>query len=136
MKNFHFSFYIFPLLAILFFSSCSSEPSADKEQGFPQLASQKNSKDVLSGGSNVNFIPASRAVTPGVVHIKTLYQQNPGSTRFPDSRSASPQAMGSGSGVVISPDGYIATNNHVIENASQIEVVFTDRRSFTASEAL
>lgn len=40
--------------------------------------------------------------------------------------------MRSGSGVVISNDGYIATNNHVIENASSIEVIFPGRKSYTA----
>lgn len=39
---------------------------------------------------------------------------------------------GSGSGVTISADGYIATNNHVINNASSIEVIYPDRRVFSA----
>ena len=43
------------------------------------------------------------------------------------------EAQGSGSGVLISPDGYIVTNNHVIENASKIEITLNDNRSFTAS---
>ncbi|WP_066631176.1 Do family serine endopeptidase [Labilibacter marinus] len=41
--------------------------------------------------------------------------------------------MGSGSGVIISQDGYIITNNHVIDNADEIEVVLNDRRSYTAT---
>lgn len=40
--------------------------------------------------------------------------------------------MGSGSGVIISPEGYIVTNNHVIEDADNIEVVLNDSRKFTA----
>jgi Do/DeqQ family serine protease len=40
--------------------------------------------------------------------------------------------MGSGSGIVVTPDGYIATNNHVIENASAIQVILPDRREFAA----
>lgn len=42
------------------------------------------------------------------------------------------QQMGFGSGVIISQDGYIITNNHVIDNADEIEVVLNDRRSFKA----
>ncbi|MFT3738864.1 MAG: Do family serine endopeptidase [Breznakibacter sp.] len=42
------------------------------------------------------------------------------------------QQMGFGSGVVISSDGYIITNNHVVDNADEIEVTLNDRRSFKA----
>ncbi|MEI6678584.1 MAG: Do family serine endopeptidase [Mariniphaga sp.] len=40
--------------------------------------------------------------------------------------------MGAGSGVIISPEGYIVTNNHVIEDADNIEVILNDNRKFTA----
>lgn len=43
------------------------------------------------------------------------------------------EAQGSGSGVLISPDGYIVTNNHVIENASKIEITLNDNRTFAAT---
>jgi Do/DeqQ family serine protease len=49
--------------------------------------------------------------------------------RMPQQRS--PQ-MASGSGVILSEDGYIVTNNHVVENADKIEVVLNDKRSFLA----
>jgi len=39
---------------------------------------------------------------------------------------------GVGSGVIISPDGYIVTNNHVVENATEIRITLEDRRSFKA----
>ncbi len=42
------------------------------------------------------------------------------------------QAFGSGSGVIVSPDGYILTNNHVVEEAEKVEVELSDRRVFTA----
>jgi serine protease Do len=42
------------------------------------------------------------------------------------------QQMGFGSGVIISSDGFIITNNHVIDGANEIEVVLNDRRSFKA----
>src|SRR5690606_12082949 len=42
------------------------------------------------------------------------------------------QATASGSGVLISPDGYIVTNNHVVEDADKIEVKLTDQRTFEA----
>ena len=41
-------------------------------------------------------------------------------------------SLGAGSGVIISPEGYIVTNNHVVEDADNIEVVLNDNRKFTA----
>jgi serine protease Do len=42
------------------------------------------------------------------------------------------QPSGLGSGVIVSPDGYILTNNHVVEGAERVEVVLNDRRQFSA----
>lgn len=47
-------------------------------------------------------------------------------------QQAPKQQMGFGSGVIISDDGYIITNNHVINNADEIEVALNDRRSYPA----
>ena len=90
-----------------------------------------------SSAGNPDFVQASGAVTPAVVHIKTTYSGrasrggNPLDELFGSPQSSAP-AMASGSGVLITPDGYIVTNNHVIENASQIEVILPDKRSFRA----
>ena len=43
-----------------------------------------------------------------------------------------PKKVASGSGVIISEDGYVVTNKHVINEAEEIEVVLNDKRSFTA----
>jgi serine protease Do len=42
------------------------------------------------------------------------------------------QPSGLGSGVIVSPDGYILTNNHVVDGAERVEVVLNDRRRFSA----
>ena len=81
-----------------------------------------------------DLVQASASVTPAVVHIKTTYagntrSNNPLQELFGGPRSNAP-SRASGSGVLISADGYIVTNNHVVENASAIEVVLPDRRSF------
>lgn len=81
------------------------------------------------------FTQAAAAVTPAVVHIKTTYtasssRRNPIEELFGGPRSSSP-SRASGSGVLISAEGYIVTNNHVVENASAIEVILPDRRSFS-----
>ncbi len=47
-------------------------------------------------------------------------------------KKSEPQATGSGSGVIISEDGYIVTNNHVIDGAEKLEVTLNDNRKFNA----
>lgn len=89
----------------------------------------------------LNFVFAAKNATPSVVHIKTLYREGAANNQFNDffkdyfgeryQRRGGP-ARGAGSGVIISPNGYIVTNNHVIENADEIEIVLNDNRSFKA----
>ncbi|WMJ72877.1 Do family serine endopeptidase [Cytophagaceae bacterium ABcell3] len=102
----------------------------------------------------MNFIQAAEVSTPAVVHIKTYFESNRGSAQrspfedmlrdyfgeqFPQHRGEergggnSPMEGGTGSGVIITSDGFIATNNHVIDKADKIEVTLNDKRSFTAT---
>ncbi len=75
-----------------------------------------------------DFTHASEAVTEAVVFIRTFNQN-----RLPLwNEQTEPLTISTGSGVLISPDGYIATNNHVIENGKRIQVVLSDRREFLA----
>ena len=87
----------------------------------------------------LNFVFAARNATPSVVHIRTSYSSgdranSPFNEFFKDyfGERRGGISRGAGSGVIISPDGYIATNNHVIENADEIEVVLNDNRSYNA----
>jgi Do/DeqQ family serine protease len=83
-----------------------------------------------------DFVQASSAVTPAIVHIKTRYNastvSNPFERLYGTPSTGNTPMRGSGSGVTITADGYIATNNHVVENASAIEIIYPDRRSFMA----
>lgn len=92
--------------------------------------------------SGLNFVFAAKNATNSVVHIRTTYEDgmsanSPFNDFFKDyfgeryERRGGP-ARGAGSGVIISPDGFIVTNNHVIENADEIEVVLNDNRSYQA----
>lgn len=92
-------------------------------------------------GLNLDFKEVAKFATPAVVHIKTKLKSNPASgfedlgNPFelfdPRFRQQGPQ-VASGSGIFITADGYIATNNHVIDNAAEIEVVLNDKRSYLA----
>ena len=92
-----------------------------------------------------DFTYAAKVTTPAVVHVKsTAVQHNTGQRSrhpfedffgdqwlFGQPRQQQPQTA-SGSGVIISQDGYIITNNHVIQGADEIEITLHDNRSYTA----
>jgi serine protease Do len=85
----------------------------------------------------VDFTYAAEQTVHAVVniHTKTMVNQpsNPILEYFYGNRGNRPQEVqGIGSGCIISPDGYIITNNHVIEDADNIEVKLNDNRVFTA----
>ena len=108
-----------------------------------------------------DFRDVAQKVMPAVVHIKSTrlqkyrnyqyrYYPDPFRDFFdddlfrhffgPESRRESPRQMpqeapariGTGSGVIISSDGYIVTNNHVIDNSDEIEVILDDNRVYKA----
>lgn len=80
-----------------------------------------------------DFAEASARSTPSVVYIKTFTDNDYGRSSwlelFFEGRSS--QKVSSGSGVIYSRDGYIVTNNHVIDGATRIEVIH-DKRSYEA----
>jgi serine protease Do len=104
------------------------------------------SSPVVSSAGQLDFTEAAAAVTPAVVYIRTTYgsSASQGSSGSQDRleqmfgdmfgqrmRPQGPQ-MASGSGVIISDDGYIVTNNHVVEKADKITVATNDHRTFEA----
>jgi Do/DeqQ family serine protease len=90
---------------------------------------------VRNAAENTDFTIAVEKTIDAVVHItntsKNKYQHYNLWDLFSGSTKSYPR-VGMGSGVIVSPDGYLITNNHVIENAVQIEVTTNDNRIFTA----
>ncbi|HKK39608.1 MAG TPA: trypsin-like peptidase domain-containing protein, partial [Cryomorphaceae bacterium] len=86
---------------------------------------------------SMDFVNASNKSLDAVVHVKTISAAqkyyNPWSRYFGGEPYSSKQQRASGSGVIISDDGYIVTNNHVIENAETIEITTNDNRTFEAT---
>jgi len=79
----------------------------------------------------LNFLSTANHVTAAVVHIQTSYGPGDFSVNPLQNYFDTP-ARSSGSGVIISDDGYIVTNNHVIEDASGIEVVMNNNQRYYA----
>lgn len=94
-----------------------------------------------SAATGVDFTEAAEKSLHAVVHIKTIVKQvnnlayDPFAELFfgPQRRQQTYESMSSGSGVIISENGYIVTNNHVIANASEIEVTLNDKRVYKAN---
>ncbi len=86
----------------------------------------------------VDFVGAAEKTVAAVVYVKTTYAArtnsfyNPFRDFFYNHPRQQPQRQSTGSGVIISDDGYIVTNNHVVENASSVEVTLNDKRTFGA----
>lgn len=78
----------------------------------------------------LDFLAAAKDVTAGVVHIRTAY--GAGEFSLNPLQNFEQPVRSSGSGVIISDDGYIATNNHVIEDATNIEVVLNNNHRYYA----
>jgi serine protease Do len=86
----------------------------------------------------VDFTYAAEQTVHGVVHVRTstmLARQNSNPIMewfYGDAYNRPREVKGYGSGVIISTDGYIITNNHVIENAEEVTVKLNDNREFKA----
>ena len=105
-------------------------------QGVTLLEAASNAPGAVMPGS---MSPAAKRAAPAVVSIATTQARtvhpmanDPWFRFFYGDRDDNSPQMGLGSGVIVSPEGYILTNNHVVEGAQEIEVTLSDSRRTTA----
>lgn len=113
------TFVTMPLLAKSQFATANSNVAGSNSSGSAKVGTQKSNVMVQGVSTTVNssIVDAVNKVKPAVVTVVNMQQ----SGRF--SQNSQQQPAGKGSGVVIDNQGHIVTNNHVVEGASQIEIV-------------
>ena len=82
-----------------------------------------------------DFTNAAEKTIDAVVHVKNTSKSNsklPSFYRYFNQDEELPDRIGTGSGVIVSPDGYIITNNHVIENNNEIEITTNNNKTYRA----
>jgi Do/DeqQ family serine protease len=129
-------------LAVLTYSTFFDKPDiiTVKEKQAIKYASLPAKTETEAEGSLPDLTYAAEKSIHAVVHIATQSIRdggwstgNPFFDEFFGMQHQQPQiAQGFGSGVILTNDGYIVTNNHVIENAENIKVILNDNREFEA----
>ena len=111
----------------------------EKEEAVDSVPIKTNfTNTVATAVENTNFTVAAEKTINTVVHVKnTSYKsvRDPYAEYFYGRGRGSKQyqQIGTGSGVVISSDGYIITNSHVIKNATEIEVILNNKKMYKAT---
>ena len=124
-----------------------NEQSPKKDNHIAELVNQRvNISSTTANAVPISFVDAAEKAMPVVVHISAAESDALASKRQQKNRSGDPwsdlffgspfgnqQKKGTGSGVIYSTDGYIVTNNHVVEFADEVEVTLYDNRKFKAA---
>ena len=111
----------------------------DKYFHNPEGTSSTLRQVVLEHQNFPDFTYAAETCVDGVVFVKVVKREKNREASilehffgYGTPYSMPRESVGSGSGVIISPDGYIATNNHVVANGEQIEVTLNDNKTYKA----
>ncbi|MCB2114391.1 MAG: Do family serine endopeptidase [Parvularculaceae bacterium] len=133
-------FWVLSLLAGLTFGAAAAQapqtvrPPAAEMKGDAIGATTRRAPETAEE-VKLSFAPIVEAAAPAVVNVYTsrVVQRTTGDPFFDRFFGVGPQQQNSlGSGVIVSRDGVIVTNNHVVENMNEIKVVLSDRREFAA----
>jgi Do/DeqQ family serine protease len=104
---------------------------AESEPLLPVTAATYTGTPSIAG---VDFTEAAQKTVNSVVHVinKTVTRAPQSMADMVYGRVPYREAIGTGSGVIITEDGYIVTNNHVIDNAKEIQVTLNNKKTYVA----
>ncbi len=122
------------LLSVLIYSQFArpnqvvwnSEEGDVRYTGLVDKLFSNRSNSQFQSSAPTNFIESAAVVTPAVVNIRALLET--GNSLW----GGGALTGSSGSGVIMSPDGYIVTNHHVVEKSTDIKVTLADKRTYKA----
>lgn len=126
----------------VFFGDSNGISIADNQNGPSQVAVLPANYLPVAPFSGPDFTTAAEKTVHGVVHIRSEFSMRTGGYDdffapfrqfFGDPYGGNDTYTGFGSGVIISNDGYIITNNHVVEGAGNVNVTLNDNREFEAT---
>jgi Do/DeqQ family serine protease len=120
----------------LFFESSKYAIVDSNENGMVFNTSSTPTSAKGAGINEIDFTIAAENTVNAVVHVKNVTTgrstSNPWDFFYGSGESKQRTQVGSGSGVIISSDGYIVTNNHVIEKAVQLQVTLNNNKTYDA----
>nr|WP_315157820.1 trypsin-like peptidase domain-containing protein [uncultured Flavobacterium sp.] len=109
---------------------------SSNKNGITTLAPDSYARQTSFGAENVDFTVAADKTIHTVVHVKNVSMRtvsNPIMEYFYGYGGQQQQEqIGTGSGVIISEDGYIVTNNHVVKDANDIEITLNNKKTYKA----
>ena len=150
---------LWPAVFLILFVACTERTPMADEASAPAAAAQAAAAPAVASPASPtvsdalpNFAALVDAFGPAVVNVSTIAGRQPVNARGPElspddpfyeffrgfgfggggPHGQLPPARGEGSGFVISADGYILTNAHVVDDASEVTVRTTDRREYRA----
>ena len=108
-----------------------------KGVNMPTILPANYESDRVTAAEKTDFTAIAEKSIHAVVHVKNISSTSTRSNSlmeffYGDTGGAERQVVGSGSGVIISSDGYIITNNHVIKGARKLEVTLNNKESYEA----